>query len=203
MFLKKTHVKVSFVKIDVKIQKYACVYVWWKRTTIPLKMWFLRFSSPWKRCMKQWVNGLSMYAYFIFIWIENQYKSELDEFQYFIRKKIIYGKTPVRRTYFTAKFPCGEITVRRNFVTAKFSYCEISYGEISYGQISCRERIKPSRLVFSLAYSIKHVSPLFLKSGRRKDPNIYRPISLLPVLEKSLRKVSTIKCTAILNTSVH
>ena len=51
-------------------------------------------------------------------------------------KEISLRWNPIQRTYFTANFPYGQISVRRDFLTAKFPSVEISYGEISYGEIS-------------------------------------------------------------------
>ena len=52
--------------------------------------------------------------------------SKLAEIKKRIQHDFHTAKTSVRRTYFTAKSPYGEISVRRNFLKAKFPYGEIS-----------------------------------------------------------------------------
>ena len=46
--------------------------------------------------------------------------SKLVEFQKRIQKKNLCGETPVRRAYFTAKFPYGKISSRRKFLRRNF-----------------------------------------------------------------------------------
>ena len=71
---------------------------------------------------------------FNFIWIENQYKQRFSWISKTHTKTSLYGETPVRRTYFTAKFPYGETSVRRNFLRRNFPKAKFPYGEISLRQ---------------------------------------------------------------------
>ena len=70
----------------------------------------------------------------------------------------LYGEFSIRRTFYTAKLPYGEISVQRNFLpqnflATKFPHSEISYGEIfhgkvSYGEISGHTQILQKEPVF-------------------------------------------------------
>ena len=136
-FKKKKLVKVSCVTVDVKLQKYAWINVWWKRS----------FSSQWKHRMKQWGNRLLMYAYSNFIWVENQHKQRISWNSKTHTKNFVYGETPVRRAYFTAKFPYGEISVRQNFLRWNFFTAKFPYGDISLRWNFLRRNFLPLNLL--------------------------------------------------------
>ena len=119
---KKKLVNLTFVTVNVKVQKYTCIHTIETHYDTPKSVTFEIQQS-----MKTSYETMS-----------EQYKQRISWSSKTQTKNFSHGETSVRRTFFTAYFPYGEISIRQNFLRQNFFVAIFPYSELSFDEISLR-----------------------------------------------------------------